>query len=314
MERLTIFTSSRGILKSCDHFNAFPISSSSGIDEGLIEKHAAGQSIYICTDALINFATQILPKIAHPFVLVSGDSDTTIDEKFVSNEIIKSLLNDSKLIQWFAQNSIVEHPKLSSIPIGLDYHTMNQNETTWGISKQSPVSQEHTLIEIFSKSDKFEDRFFAGYCNWHFHINRGDREDCLNKINKEISLIERNPVSRISTWQRQAECMFVISPEGAGMDCHRTWEAILLGCIPVVKKSKLNLKLLNNLPVVFLEDWDDFKPDHMLSQIIRFREEKFNFNPLFNSFWKEKIKGKEVSYIPPMTINEFRKFICKKSF
>jgi hypothetical protein len=30
---------------------------------------------------------------------------------------------------------------------------------------------------------------------------------------------------------------FVASPYGGGPDCHRTWEALILGCIPIVKSS-----------------------------------------------------------------------------
>ena len=27
---------------------------------------------------------------------------------------------------------------------------------------------------------------------------------------------------------------FILSPAGIGLDCHRTWEALCLGCIPIV--------------------------------------------------------------------------------
>ena len=30
---------------------------------------------------------------------------------------------------------------------------------------------------------------------------------------------------------------FALSPEGNGIDCHRTWECLYLGVIPIVKKS-----------------------------------------------------------------------------
>ena len=164
-----------------------------------------------------------------------------------------------------------------------------------------------------ANAQDFSDRFFAGYCNWHFAIDRGDRQECFQKIDKSISLIEKNHLPRVTSWQRQAQCMFVISPEGAGIDCHRTWEAILLGCIPVMKKNRFS-KLLNRLPVVLLDDWAEFNPTHMIQQVNRLQTDKFNFTTLFLKHWEEKIYGKVRFNLPDMSIREFKNFLCKDSF
>jgi hypothetical protein len=168
-------------------------------------------------------------------------------------------------------------------------------------------------MNTLADAPDFIDRFFAGYCNWHFAIDRGDRQECLEKIDKSICLIEKNHLPRISTWQRQALCMFVISPEGAGIDCHRTWEAILLGCVPVVKKSKFSV-LLNNLPVVMLDDWSEFNSDQMIQHVKRLNSSKFDFNPMFLRHWQEKIEGKSHLKLPDMSIKDFKKFLCQESF
>ena len=49
---------------------------------------------------------------------------------------------------------------------------------------------------------------------------------------------------------------FVLSPPGNGADCHRTWEAIYLGAIPIVLKKYWPFSHLN-LPVLVVEDWSD---------------------------------------------------------
>jgi hypothetical protein len=208
---------------------------------------------------------------------------------------------------------VADHPKLHQMPIGMDYHTMWERPGTWGLAQQSPFAQERVLMNTLAQAPDFSDRFFAGYCNWHFAIDRGDRQECLDKIDKAISLIEKNHLPRISSWQRQAECMFVISPEGAGIDCHRTWEAILLGCVPVVKKNKFS-SLFNRLPVVMLNDWSEFNSTHMIQQVDRLKNEKFNFNPMFLRYWEEKINGKTRFNLPDMSIKEFKNFLCRESF
>lgn len=313
MESITSFTSSRGILKICKSRNKSPVSSSDYIDLDILNDHRSGESIYICSDALLKFSNQIIDLIDHPFSLVTGDSDILISEDLIQKEFIQKIICHPNLINWHAQNLIAVHPKLHQIPIGMDYHTMWERPGNWGISKQSPFAQELTLINIYANAPQFTDRFFAGYCNWHFAIDRGDRRECLDKIEKNICLIEKNQLPRNSSWQRQAECMFVISPEGVGIDCHRTWEALLLGCVPVLKRSKFT-DLFTHLPVILLDDWSEFNSQYMIKQVERLNSDKFNFNPLFLKFWEEKIYGKNQISLPDMTLKEFKNFICKTSF
>jgi len=313
MESLTIFTSSRGLVKACQARNASPVSSSDHIDPQLLHGHAPGESIYVCTDALLNFSLHHLDRIQHPFALVTGDSDTPITQSLIQHDAIRKILDHPHLVNWHAQNMVAEHPRLHPVPIGMDYHTMWERPGNWGLAQQSPFAQERALVNTLAGAKDFADRFFAGYCNWQFAIDRGDRRECLEKIDKSISLIEKNHLPRISSWQRQAECMFVVSPEGAGIDCHRTWEALLLGCVPVVKKNKLSA-LLERLPAVLLDDWSDFNPAHMIQQVNRLKDQKFDFTPLFLKHWEEKVRGKSRFKLPEMTMKEFKDFLCRNSY
>ena len=45
--------------------------------------------------------------------------------------------------------------------------------------------------------------------------------------------IESEELNRSELWRRHGNYSFVISPPGHGLDCHRTWEALALGCIPI---------------------------------------------------------------------------------
>jgi hypothetical protein len=60
-------------------------------------------------------------------------------------------------------------------------------------------------------------------------------------------------LSRSQTWGEMCKYSFVLSPFGNGYDCHRTWEALLLGCIPIMKKSRID-SLFKYLPVLTRED------------------------------------------------------------
>jgi hypothetical protein len=56
--------------------------------------------------------------------------------------------------------------------------------------------------------------------------------------------------------QMLSNSAFVLSPPGNGADCHRTWEAIYLGAIPIVLKKYWPFSHLN-LPVLAVEEWSE---------------------------------------------------------
>jgi hypothetical protein len=54
------------------------------------------------------------------------------------------------------------------------------------------------------------------------------------------------------------DAVFVLSPQGNGLDCHRTWEALYLGAIPVVTAGTLDQNLIQGLPILEVTDWSAF--------------------------------------------------------
>ena len=310
-EQFSSFTSSRGIAKSCSNHNKILISSCSNIDKDLLSNLPKGASIYVCSDALINFAQFFLDHISQPFVLVSGDSDITIDENLLSNIYIKNMLESDKLICWFAQNLSSRHPKLFQSPIGIDYHTHWSNYQEWGGNKSSALAQEASLLEIVSDSKFIKDRKFISYSNWHFFRERGDRQDCYNEIDKNATFFEPKRVSRLVSWRRQAECMFVLSPQGVGMDCHRTWESILLGNIVIAKHSELD-NLYKNLPIILVDSWSDVNKDLLRKSLSEMIHQKFDFSSLFLQHWAAKINQNEKGFLlERMSLDEFKRYISK---
>ena len=80
----------------------------------------------------------------------------------------------------------------------------------------------------------------------------------------------------------------MVSPEGGGMDCHRTWEALALGCIPVVKRSAFS-DLFQNLPVLIVDDWSDINPQMLGNALALYASTPFNKQELTMLYWADKI-------------------------
>lgn len=312
MEQLTSLISSRGLLKSCHSHNRHPISSSPDIDADLLSHHSHGRTIYVCTDALINFAINFFPKIELPFVLISGDGDTALSPHLLNNPAISTMLHNELLLSWFAQNLSANHPKIRHLPIGLDYHTMWERPGAWGISPISPIAQENTLLNTLAAAPPHSERYMNAYCNWRPVAGWGDREACYSQIDRSVCLFENGSISRASSWKRQSEFMFVVSPEGIGIDCHRTYEAILLGCVPIVKRNAVT-PLYTDLPVMVVENWSDVNGERMRSYSGTLLSKIFDFSKLFREHWLQKMAGRETQLFAPMTHQDFKKYITRKT-
>ena len=295
-ETENVYVSSRGILKSCDYHSYNPVSSINKIFNYppiSTIKNIQNPSIYICGNAIKNFIDNLLPSIKQSFILVSGDCDETIPNEILEYRKFKQFLNDDRLIHWFSQNMTSIHKKITKIPIGLDYHTLTTTPL-WGPIK-SCKEQEKTLLNNIKNSQPFWKRQIKCYANFHFSVNTKlgyDRKDAIEKINKEIVYYEPNKVSRDETWNNQKEFAFVICPHGGGLDCHRNWEALCLGCIPIVKSSKID-SLYENLPVLIVDDWKLITKNLLNSTVNDFRKkwnnDGFNMEKLKLSYWVKLI-------------------------
>lgn len=251
--------------------------------------HNSTPSIFVPSDGLIYFANQILPKIHHAFVLVSGDSDLPINTSTLGLEL-ESLLANPLLLAWHAQNRDFDHPKLHSLPIGINLHNLWSNPLQWGGGFILPTLQELQLQTISENAPSFPNREQKIFCNWHFSIDRADRKDCLERIDKSTCFFQPKPRPMVETWEMQAQYQFVLSPHGAGLDCHRTWEALLLGCIPIVKTAKIN-DLFENLPVIAINDWSEINQQFLENAAQVLMQKSYNLDKLSMRYWKSKIKS-----------------------
>jgi hypothetical protein len=304
------YISSYGIMKSCTIYSSStPISSIKVLQDYDFTKGFNNCTIYICTSALPEFISKInninninntnnVNDINYKFILVSGDADETTPTDIVTTneEFIKFIEND-KIVHWYAQNCIGKHPKLSPIPIGLDYHTMNNTiNHPWGES-MTPKKQEDLLMTLSKDAKPFWERLTKCYSNFHFAITDSkygyDRTDAMNTIQNELIYYEPNKIKRLETWKNMSTFCFILSPHGNGLDCHRTWEALCLGCIPIVKTSSLDV-LFYDLPVLIVNEWSDVTLELLNYTISNYKTKyvsnQFNYDTLLLHYWMNKIK------------------------
>ena len=288
-EKYCEYISINGIRKSC---NITSLIDTCNVDDYNFNNLKEYDTLFIKSDKLNTFS-KIINTIKVKFILVSGSSDyTTPINLFSSRSDFLKFVNNDNLIHWFCQNCISPHSKITKLPIGLDYHTLSYQNYKWG-DRASPINQEKILLSIKNNSTPFWEREMKAYSNFQFQINTKyayDRIDAINMITKEIVYYEPHEVNRINTWNNQINYAFVVSPHGNGLDCHRTWEALILGCIPIVKTSLLD-NMYDNLPVLIVNSWKDVTRELLTNTVINFKERVFYYEKLTLKYWLEKFKS-----------------------
>ena len=176
--------------------------------------------------------------ITEPIILITSDCDRPVPSSY-KDITVKSFFESLKIIKWFTQNYdvSVKNQKLKHIPIGFDLHT-----TKWQVGNSPYVKL------TFIVSHSLNPKVLKILCDAHLSLYNGsERAVTLKEIenNTNIDLVpSRLPFVNIIKLYASYE--FVLSPSGAGLDCHRTWEAILAGCIVITKTSPFDEMFIKN--------------------------------------------------------------------
>ena len=299
MENNCYFVSSRGLLKSSDIHSPKPISSNNTDTTYLLKMLSSGKmfngmSIYVCSDLLKYFVNNILPKIHNTFILVSGDSDLCVPMEALTQKETIHLINSSYLLKWFAQNTRIQYnDKIVQMPIGLDYHTIcNNPNCNWRLPEEGklPIEQEKILQDIISNTKPFDQRIPKIYINFSTGNDRfKQRKTSLETIPKFLMEINQKFTPRTENWEKMTKYSFILSPFGIGMDCHRTWEALCLGCIPIICAPDFQ-KMFEDLPVLIINDWSQINEKLLIDTINIFKQKKFNYEKLTLEYWKNQLQ------------------------
>jgi hypothetical protein len=207
----------------------------------------------------------------------------------------KALVHNPHLLKWFAQNMHMHnYKKIVQLPIGLDYHTISNNPNCkWKTQgeRSDPASQERILIELREKMKPFHDRIPLIYVNFNKGNDRfKQRQSSLAQI--PTDLLAFNPVitKRTANWKNITQFAFVLSPFGWGMDCHRTWEALCLGAIPILKAPGFK-PMFEDLPVLIVNEWTEITRTLLDNTIQSFKTKEFKYEKLTLTYWTDLINS-----------------------
>lgn len=175
---------------------------------------------------------------------------TKIDLIMHNGDIIPSNEDMARLATRFRSiysvNWIGNSKNIVPIPIGLENRRLHTNGVPRDFAKiiaagiPTPETRKNQILVSFSMSTNLSERLTA--------LDLTSRYSRVDLRFFQGSIADYH--------QELLASRYVLSPPGNGFDCHRTWEAIYLGCIPIVKREFWPFCHLK-LPVLVLDDWSD---------------------------------------------------------
>lgn len=117
-------------------------------------------------------------------------------------------------------------------------------------------------------------------------------DSCRSKIAERLAKqgIMNQPISHDVYFSSLPSFKFVISPEGNGIDCHRHYEALLAGCIPVVEENQLIREKYKGCPMVFTKDYSDITSQRLEELYDEMIDQTYDFSKLLMIGHSEEVK------------------------
>jgi hypothetical protein len=304
-----------GLASQCDQFAYWNFANpyqyfreESFFDGNLPSKIQSGDIVWLKCIHFKHFYYLVLPQITQPFVLVILDGDESFPSQ--GGVAVENYIHHPKIIHIFAQNCdyLGDSDKITPLPIGVDFHSIAYKGGRWK-ENGSPKQQEETLKKIlqnlqpthirkvgafvdFQLNDTTHDQY-SRYLEWG-----EDRASIFLRILPSGVIEYSSPMPRADLWKTKGQYAFSISPYGNGLDCHRTWEDLVLGCIVIVKTSPLD-PLYDGLPVVIVDDWSEITRENMEKWLIQYGDAFTNPSyreKLTNSYWLKKVRETALPY------------------
>ncbi len=233
--------------------------------------------IFLKTDLKEIYFQSQHPKISSRYILISHNSDKTVD--FMAKEFI-----DEKIIHWFSQNLSFKSDKIfSSIPIGFENRRYLHNGRLNNIKKIDTVE--------INKDNKI--------LSSHTSSTNSDVRTSLDKIIKELKFVNSQRFGdNFEYLMNLKKHKFILCPHGNGLDTHRVWEGLLTRTVPILEKSDFSLNFYNmGVPIHIVEDWSELK--HLDESEINKLYEKFitfEFNKFTKKdFWMDLVYKKKLA-------------------
>lgn len=212
------------------------------------------------------YVDQLFEKpIKQKYILITHNADNNIE-----------IAPPQNVLMWFAQNVNIVHPRVKSIPIGIE-------NDFW-------LKDKKKLMQQKLKDKKNFKRML--YVNHNVKTNPKDRQKPYDLFSGK-AWATVNTGSNGQGFENYLDNIynhpFVICPSGNGIDTHRTWECLYMNTIPIEKRN-INNQFYTDLPILFVDDWEEITERLLHDSFMRMTSETWNLEKLTFEYWQNEIE------------------------
>jgi hypothetical protein len=179
-------------------------------------------------------------------------------------------------VLWYTQNVNIKHPRIKSIPIGLENDHWYPEKKTRLFEKLKKPKVYRNMLYMNHNTGTNPARLIPYKLFENESWVTAERGRNGQDINNYLDNVYNHP--------------FVICPEGNGMDTHRTWECLYLRTIPIEKRN-INNQFYTDLPICFVDEWEEINEIFLFNEFKRMVAVKWNLAKLNFDYWKNEIKS-----------------------
>jgi len=237
---------------------------------------------------LYHFFEEVDKKIPQPYNLIIVESD--------GYELFEEWLDNSNVNQVYGWNQRLTDDRVHPLPIGINEKRMGETLRSYD-KKKSPTKlmfinfnfktnphREPLYHKLFLKFGGCPSVTFQPYKN---EVYRKDKSSIEGEINQQVT--------QSDYYDQLTDHKFCVSPPGTGVDCHRTWECLYLGVIPIIQSDKDLDPIYERLPVLIVDDWDKLTKKYLQKKYKliteRLKKGYYDLELLEGGYWTELISN-----------------------
>lgn len=239
--------------------------------------------IYCVTDQARLLYDQIKGSTV-PLFLILGRSVYPVTAAY------KAFVKDCNVKHIFAQNCCVEEDEyFTPIPLGVEnlhYGSHGHGSNSLGILLRA--------MEELGQAER-SDGYFASFS---VGTNKIERKECLRfaastsythfgSMAFNTSAIDQ----QTAFYRKLSSFRFSVCPWGNGIDTHRFWQSLCLGCQPIVRKHAA-LRSFEDTGAIFIDTWDELTDYSHICALGQDARSRMTPEKVFFDFWRDLIQRK----------------------
>jgi hypothetical protein len=251
--------------------------------------------IFVDSINLGHYFEYLHPKISVDYILITGDSDISCPSNVIHTHfhlLDQIFVGTTRILHWFAMNCDVgenENWKKSKIftciPLGINQWKDQRLYMQLASGRDDSVRNTHLktnaywILTSFNFGSNVIERFFPWYLTCYGRLQ--DISKCFYEFNSS---------KQWTYYFHLAQSRFVLSPPGVGSDCYRTWEALYLGSIPIVKTTSIN-SIFEQLPVLSVNSFGDITLKFLQDVYYNMTRRTYDYKRLYKGYWQRQINA-----------------------